>query len=169
MNLIQAQFQMQLDHFALDAQFEVPATGITALFGASGSGKTTLLRCLAGLERARGSLKVGGESWQDEKTFWPTHQRPLAYVFQEASLFPHVSVRANLEYGYRRIPVTERKVQLDQVVAWLGLAQLLQRKNPAQLSGGERQRIAIGRALLTSPRILLMDEPLSALDSASKQ
>jgi molybdate transport system ATP-binding protein len=169
MNLIQAQFQMQLDHFALDAQFEVPATGITALFGASGSGKTTLLRCLAGLERARGSLKVGGESWQDEKTFWPTHQRPLAYVFQEASLFPHLSVRANLEYGYRRIPVTERKVQLDQVVAWLGLAQLLQRKNPAQLSGGERQRIAIGRALLTSPRILLMDEPLSALDSASKQ
>ena len=99
----------------------------------------------------------------------PTHRRALGYVFQEASLFPHLSVRANLEYGYRRIAPFERKVQLEQVVGWLGLNQLIGRVDPAQLSGGERQRVAIGRALLTSPRLLLMDEPLSALDTRSKQ
>jgi molybdate transport system ATP-binding protein len=98
----------------------------------------------------------------------PTHKRPLGYVFQEASLFPHLSVRANLEYGLKRTPLAERKVPLEQVVEWLGLSHLIERNNPAQLSGGERQRVAIGRALLTSPRILLMDEPLSALDSTSK-
>jgi molybdate transport system ATP-binding protein len=93
----------------------------------------------------------------------------LGYVFQEASLFPHLSVRANLEYGYKRISPAERKVQLEQVVEWLGLSKLLGRGDPHGLSGGERQRVAIGRALLTSPRILLMDEPLSALDTNSKQ
>ena len=95
--------------------------------------------------------------------------RPLGYVFQEASLFPHLSVRANLEYGLKRIAPSERKVPLEQVVEWLGLSHLIERGDPAKLSGGERQRVAIGRALLTSPRILLMDEPLSALDTASKQ
>jgi molybdate transport system ATP-binding protein len=112
---------------------------------------------------------VNGELWQDEKTFMPVHRRPLGYVFQEASLFPHLSVRANLEYGYKRIAASERRVQLEQVVEWLGLSHLIERSDPAQLSGGERQRVAIGRALLTSPRILLMDEPLSALDTGSKQ
>jgi molybdate transport system ATP-binding protein len=112
---------------------------------------------------------VNGETWQDDKTFVPVHQRPLGYVFQEASLFPHLSVRANLEYGYKRIAPSERKVQLGQVVEWLGLSRLVERGDVASLSGGERQRVAIGRALLTSPRILLMDEPLSALDSTSKQ
>jgi molybdate transport system ATP-binding protein len=139
------------------------------LFGASGSGKTSLLRCIAGLEHATGMLRINGHVWQDEKTFVPVHRRPLGYVFQEASLFPHLSVRANLEYGYRRIAPAERRVQLDQVVEWLGLSHLIERNNPSQLSGGERQRVAIGRALLTSPRILLMDEPLSALDAGSKQ
>ncbi len=169
MSNIHAQFKMQLDSFTLDAAFDVPAQGGTALFGPSGSGKTTLLRCIAGLERAQGSLQVNGEMWQDDKTFVPVHQRPLGYVFQEASLFPHLSVRANLEYGYKRIVPAERKVQLEHVVGWLGLSHLIGRNDPTQLSGGERQRVAIGRALLTSPRILLMDEPLSALDSASKQ
>ncbi len=169
MNSIRAQFQMQLDGFVLDAAFEAPATGVTALFGPSGSGKTTLLRCITGLERAQGSLHVNGETWQDDKTFVPVHKRPLGYVFQEASLFPHLSVRANLEYGYKRIAPSERKVQLEQVVEWLGLSHLIDRGDPAQLSGGERQRVGIGRALLTSPRILLMDEPLSALDTNSKQ
>ena len=139
------------------------------MFGPSGSGKTTLLRCIAGLERAQGSLQVNGKTWQDDKTFVPVHQRPLGYVFQEASLFPHLSVRANLEYGYKRIAPAERKVELEQGVEWLGLSHLIERGDPTQLSGGERQRVAIGRALLTSPRILLMDEPLSALDTTSKQ
>ncbi len=169
MSDIRAQFKMQLEGFALDAAFDAPATGVTALFGPSGSGKTTLLRCIAGLERAAGSLHVNGATWQDENTFVATHKRPLGYVFQEASLFPHLSVRANLEYGYKRIAPTERKVPLEQVVEWLGLSRLIERGDPAKLSGGERQRVAIGRALLTSPRILLMDEPLSALDTTSKQ
>lgn len=169
LNEIHARFALQREDFALDAAFTAPAAGVTALFGPSGSGKTTLLRCIAGLEHAQGKLQVKGETWQDENTFVPTHKRPLGYVFQEASLFPHLSVRANLEYGLKRIPSVERKVPLDQVVEWLGLGRLIERSDPAKLSGGERQRVAIGRALLTSPRILLMDEPLSALDTSSKQ
>ncbi|MCX7192550.1 MAG: molybdenum ABC transporter ATP-binding protein [Proteobacteria bacterium] len=169
MNEIRAQFSLQRDGFRLDASFSAPAVGVTALFGSSGSGKTTLLRCIAGLERAQGSLQVKGELWQDKTTFLPTHKRPLGYVFQEASLFTHLSVRANLEYGLKRTPITERKVPPEQVIEWLGLSRLIERGDPAKLSGGERQRVAIGRALLTSPRILLMDEPLSALDTNSKQ
>lgn len=167
--LIQVAFALQRTEFTLDATFSAPATGVTALFGRSGSGKTTLLRCIAGLERAIGSLSMSGEVWQDDTTFMPTHNRPLGFVFQEAGLFPHLSVRANLEYGYKRIKPGERKVQPEQVVEWLGLSHLIGRADPALLSGGERQRIAMGRALLTSPRILLMDEPLAALDTASKQ
>lgn len=169
MKEIRANLTLHLERFALEVNFSVPAMGVTALFGHSGSGKTTLLRCIAGLERAMGTLQVNGETWQDATTFVATHKRPLGYVFQEASLFPHLSVRANLEYGYKRIAAMERKVQLEQVVEWLGLSYLIDRRDPALLSGGERQRIAIARALLTSPRILLMDEPLSALDTHSKQ
>ncbi len=169
MSQINAQFSLKRDGFALDADFSAPASGVTALFGPSGSGKTTLLRCIAGLERASGTLSMNGEIWQDKTTFLPVHQRPLGFVFQEASLFTHLSVRANLEYGYKRIAPAERKVPLEQVVEWLGLSHLIERGDPAKLSGGERQRVAIGRALLTSPRILLMDEPLSALDTRSKQ
>ncbi len=165
---IRAHFTLQLGNFALDAAFSAPAAGVTALFGPSGSGKTTVLRCIAGLEHAAGSLYMHGEVWQDNAKFVATHKRPLGYVFQEASLFPHLSVRSNLEYGYKRITAAERKVKLEQVVEWLGLSRLIERGNVASLSGGERQRVAIGRALLTSPRILLMDEPLSALDTTSK-
>ena len=167
--MIRACFKLTRPEFTLDVDTQLPVKGVTALFGPSGSGKTTLLRCIAGLERASGSLHVDGVMWQDETTFLPVHRRPLGYVFQEASLFPHLSVRANLEYGYKRIPPGERRVQLEQVVDWLGLGQLIGRGDPAELSGGERQRVAIGRALLASPRILMMDEPLSALDTASKQ
>ncbi len=162
-------FKMQRDGFELDAAFSAPPVGVTALFGPSGSGKTTLLRCIAGLERTQGWLHVNDELWQDEKTFVPVHKRPLGYVFQEASLFPHLSVRANLEYGYKRIAASARRVQPEQVVEWLGLAHLIDRRDAMSLSGGERQRVAIGRALLVSPAILLMDEPLSALDTTSKQ
>ncbi|MGE0081169.1 MAG: molybdenum ABC transporter ATP-binding protein [Thiohalomonadaceae bacterium] len=160
-----------LDHgaFTLQAELAAPARGITALFGPSGSGKTTLLRCVAGLERAAGRFQFGDEVWQDDarKIFVPTHRRPIAYVFQEASLFPHLSVRRNLEYGWRLVPAAERRVGFDDAVALLGIEHLLTRA-PARLSGGERQRVAIARALLTSPRLLLMDEPLSALDHQSK-
>jgi molybdate transport system ATP-binding protein len=144
--------------------------GITALFGPSGCGKTTLLRAVAGLQRMRGRLRVGSEDWQDDSLglFRRPHQRPIGYVFQEASLFPHLSVRRNLEYGLQRIAAPQRRVTLEEATELLGVGALLPRK-PDQLSGGQRQRVAIARALLTSPRLLLMDEPLASLDQRSKQ
>lgn len=164
-----ARFYLKRDTFILDVDFNVPMTGVSAIFGASGCGKTTVLRALAGLERsAKGFMSLGGEVWQDDQRFVQTHQRSLGYVFQETSLFPHLSVKGNLEYGYKRLAEHQRTVSLDQIVSILGLESLLTRF-PLQLSGGERQRVAIGRALLTSPRLLLMDEPLSALDGKSKQ
>ena len=169
MSWLRVHLKMQQGSFELDAQFSAPPAGVTALFGPSGSGKSTLLRCIAGLEQGHGWLRVNGEPWQNETTFMPVHKRPLGYVFQEASLFPHLSVRANLEYGYKRIAAAQRKVQPEQVIEWLGLDRIIGRGDPASLSGGERQRVAIGRALLVSPELLLMDEPLSALDTQSKQ
>jgi molybdate transport system ATP-binding protein len=145
---------------------DLPGRGISGLFGASGSGKTTLLRCIAGLERAPDAfLAVGDDVWQDEErgVFVPTHRRPLGFVFQEASLFAHLSVRRNLDYGLRRVPPALRRVGVDQAVDLLGIGPLLDRM-PDGLSGGERQRVAIARALAASPRLLLMDEPLAALD-----
>ncbi|MBA1443755.1 MAG: molybdenum ABC transporter ATP-binding protein [Chromatiales bacterium] len=166
---IEARFLIERGDFTLDADFIVPAQGISAIFGASGCGKTTLLRAIAGLEQpARGYLKIAGEVWQDGDRFLPPHQRPLGYVFQEASLFPHLSVRGNLEYGYKRLPPEARRVDFDRAVTLLGIEPLLARR-PEGLSGGERQRVAIARALLTSPRLLLMDEPLAALDRQSKR
>ena len=166
---IQARFRLDYPGFALDVDLDLPGRGVTALFGHSGSGKTTLLRAIAGLERvAGGRLSVNGETWQDDAMFRPTHQRPLGYVFQEASLFPHLTVQANLEYGQKRVPAAQRRVSLDQAVDLLDIGHLLARK-PARLSGGERQRVGIARALATSPRLLLMDEPLAALDHARKQ
>jgi molybdate transport system ATP-binding protein len=168
--MIHARFSLAYPGFALDVDMRLPARGVTALFGPSGSGKTTLLRCIAGLDRAAGGfLSVEDEVWQDGERFLAIHQRPLGYVFQEASLFPHLSVRGNLEYGYKRIGARARRVQPEQVILLLGLGKLMERNDPFSLSGGERQRVAIGRALLTSPRLLLMDEPLSALDAASRQ
>lgn len=166
---IDAHFQLEREHFRLDAAFSVPARGITALFGPSGCGKTTLLRAIAGLEKnARGHFRIGDTVWQDASRCLPTYQRALGYVFQEASLFDHLSVRGNLEYGFTRIAADQRHIPFEQAVELLGLESLLQRHSN-QLSGGERQRVAIARALLTSPRLLLMDEPLSALDHQRKQ
>lgn len=165
---IQARFHLDWPGFVLDVDLDLPARGVTALFGHSGSGKTTLLRCIAGLERARqGRLVVNDEVWQDTHHWLPTHQRPLGYVFQEASLFAHLSVLGNLRYGLRRTR-GPRRVSLDQAIDLLGIGHLLGRM-PDRLSGGERQRVSMARALSLSPRLLLMDEPLAALDLARKQ
>ena len=167
--VIEVKLKNRLGEFDLDVVFEAPAKGITALFGRSGSGKTSVLRAVAGLYKATGAVvKINGDVWQDAQSFVPTHKRPLGYVFQEASLFPHLSVRNNLEYGWRRIPQSERQIKFDDVVELLGIGPLMQRPT-VRLSGGERQRVAIARALLTSPKLLLMDEPLSALDHGAKQ
>ncbi len=157
--------------FSLQVDLHLPGSGVTALFGHSGSGKTTLLRCVAGLEHApAGFLKINGQVWQDDAkgVFLPTYRRPLGYVFQEASLFEHLTVTRNLDFGQRRVPRESRRVSLDHAISLLGIEHLLDRR-PASLSGGERQRVAIARALLTSPSLLLLDEPLAALDLARKR
>lgn len=165
---IDACFRLDWPGFSLDVDLTLPGLGVTALFGHSGSGKTTLLRCIAGLERApRGRLVVDGDVWQDTGRWVPPHRRPIGYVFQEASLFAHLSVMGNLRYGMKRIHDAQR-VSLDQAIELLGIGHLLERK-PDRLSGGERQRVGIARALAVSPRLLLMDEPLAALDLKRKQ
>ena len=164
---LQAQLQLTRDDFELDVDFSIADSGITAIFGPSGAGKTTLLRAIAGLEKSSGKINVGTEIWQDENTCVPTHKRPLGYVFQESSLFTHLSVRGNLEYGYKRSRSDDKGTDFDTAVALLGLENLLDRR-ATQLSGGERKRVAIARALLSHPRLLLMDEPLASLDARHK-
>jgi molybdate transport system ATP-binding protein len=167
-NSIHARFKLDRADFSLDVDLDLPNRGVTALFGHSGSGKTTLLRCIAGLERAQGALNMNGEIWQDTTTFLPTHKRALGYVFQEASLFPHLTARGNLEYGRKRSSGSMDRTALNHIVELLGIGPLLDRR-PDQLSGGERQRVGIARALAVKPKLLLMDEPLAALDLARKQ
>jgi molybdate transport system ATP-binding protein len=161
-----------LGSFSLDVAFKMPMRGVTALFGPSGCGKTTILRCMAGLQRLPGHFIVGDVSWQDSDRgiFVKTHHRPIGYVFQEASLFQHLSVRQNLMYGARRAgnAPADSTLGFEGIVELLGIGHLLDRST-AVLSGGERQRVAVGRALLSRPRILLMDEPLSALDRMTKE
>ena len=167
---LRATFRIERGEFALDVDLTLPGRGVSALFGHSGSGKTTCLRAMAGLERAPGGyFSIGNEVWQDEARglFVPPHRRALGVVFQEASLFAHLSVRRNMQFGQKRaLPRTGERA-LCEVAELLGIAQLLER-SPGQLSGGERQRVAIARALLTAPKILLMDEPLAALDIKRK-
>ncbi len=164
---------LKRDCFCLETGgFELPLKGVTAIFGRSGSGKTTLLRCLAGLENdVIGQLSFNGQVWLKEKEQFPVHKRKLGYVFQEANLFQHLTVEQNLWYGFKRYKwLIKGKVTIHfkQVVAWLSLEPLLQR-SPNTLSGGERQRVAIGRALLSQPKILLMDEPMASLDLYAKR
>lgn len=168
---IQARFKVEHAGFTLDVDLSLPGRGVSALFGHSGSGKTSCLRCFAGLDRpSEGYLQVNGEVWQNsaQGLFVPAHKRAVGYVFQGANLFAHLSVRRNLEYGLKRIPAAQRRIALEQAVALLGIGHLLQRL-PGKLSGGEQQRVGIARALLTSPRMLLLDEPLAALDLKRKQ
>ena len=168
MKRLAARFSGTQGRFAFDVDFSAPAHGVTALFGPSGCGKTTVLRCIAGLARpASGHLELGDECWHDTQHFVPAHRRPIGYVFQEASLFAHLSVRGNLDYACKRSSGVPNALRFDDLVGSLGLSALLDRM-PSRLSGGERQRVAIARALLTRPRLLLMDEPLSALDGAAR-
>ncbi|KRD50352.1 molybdenum ABC transporter ATP-binding protein [Acidovorax sp. Root275] len=167
---ITAQLKLAHPGFTLDVDLQLPGRGVTALFGPSGCGKTTCLRAIAGLTRAQpGRVVVNGDVWQDDaqKIWRAAHERGLGYVFQEASLFDHLSVRGNIDYGLRRTPPQHRKVALEQAVELLGIGPLMDRR-PQALSGGERQRVAMARALATSPRLLLMDEPLAALDAQRK-
>ncbi|WP_024953105.1 molybdenum ABC transporter ATP-binding protein [Cobetia crustatorum] len=161
--------------FQLDATLKVPARGVTALFGRSGSGKTSILRLIAGLERLdHGHLRLAGEclAGGEDNVFVPAHRRQLGVVFQEPRLFPHYTVRGNLCYGMPRALTPgkrqENRNRLHEMVALLGIEDLLARM-PGQLSGGEARRVAIGRALLSRPRMLLLDEPLTGLDGARKQ
>lgn len=171
---IRARFRLERSEFALDVDLTLPGRGVSALCGPSGSGKTTCLRAMAGLERAPlGHFAIGDAIWQDEarNLFVPPHRRALGVVFQEASLFAHLSVRRNIEFGQQRVAprerLGERRRAVAEVAELLGITALLER-SPTQLSGGERQRVAIARALLASPRLLLMDEPLAALDVKRK-
>lgn len=167
---IHIDYQLKRAAFTLDVNVQVSLQGITAIFGHSGSGKSTLLRCIAGLETAEQAyLQIADSVWEDSRNgiCLPTHQRQIAYVFQEPSLFPHLSAIANIEYGKKRSRPFKRSDAVEQAIELLGITHLLQRM-PDQLSGGERQRVAIARALAVCPRLLLMDEPLAALDIKRK-
>ncbi|GAD01747.1 molybdenum ABC transporter ATP-binding protein [Agarivorans albus] len=168
---LELQLHSQRDDFTLNIELTLPQTGVSALFGPSGSGKTSCLRAMAGLDRFSGGyFSVNGEVWQDDKQgiYLATHQREIGYVFQEASLFPHLNVEQNLLFGHRLTRPEKRKVSISDTCELLSISHLLTRR-PSCLSGGERQRVSIARALLSSPKLLLMDEPLSALDATLKQ
>jgi molybdate transport system ATP-binding protein len=162
--------EKQQGDFRFGLEFSGPARGLLALFGRSGAGKTTLISILAGLARPdAGKIILDGRTLFDSaaRVDVPPERRRIGYVFQEGRLFPHLDVRRNLLYGHRRAPAADRPVEIDEIVDLLGISHLLGRR-PAGLSGGEKQRIAIGRALLSSPKLLLLDEPLAALDGERK-
>ena len=164
-------YKLTLDNFQLSVDASFPAQGVTALFGHSGCGKSTLLRCIAGLEKPQQTyLKINDRAWDDSVNDirLAAHQRQVGYVFQEASLFTHLSVLKNLEFGVKRSNSAGSADALAQAIELLDIESLLHRK-PERLSGGERQRVAIARALAVSPELLLMDEPLAALDMPRKR
>jgi molybdate transport system ATP-binding protein len=164
---LSVRIRLSYGNFSLDVDHRFAASGLTALFGQSGSGKSTLLRVIAGLETSgQANIAMGSEVWQHERSRVAPERRGVGYVFQDARLFPHLSVRGNLGYASRRAKRFAGP-SMEEVVEALDLSPLLERR-PSGLSGGERQRVAIGRALLAAPRILLMDEPLASLDAQRK-
>lgn len=169
MTILSGNLQLDLDGFTLDSgEFAIPLTGVTVLFGRSGSGKSTLLRAISGLDkRTQGHLKFGSDIWQEQQSALPVQQRHIGFVFQDAALFPHMTVRQNLLYAVKRIPKNTQPANFDDIVQRIGITDLLDRA-VTYLSGGEKQRVAIARALLMSPQLLCMDEPLSALDWRAK-
>ena len=156
--------------FELRASFSLRDKGVTVLFGPSGCGKTSVLRAVAGLERAKGRVVIGGDVWQDDASgvFVPTHKRSLGYIFQEPSLFPHLNVEENLKFGFKKHTMTASLKRMNEAVELLGIGSLLRRREH-ELSGGEKQRVAIARSIAMNPDVLLMDEPLSALDWVRKK
>ncbi|UAW99358.1 molybdenum ABC transporter ATP-binding protein [Halopseudomonas nanhaiensis] len=166
---LRVQARLRRTGTSLEIDSELPSTGVTAVFGRSGCGKTSLLRIIAGLERApHAVVRFNDQTWQAGNIFVPLERRRVGLVFQESSLLPHLGVRENLLYGYQRTPPGQRRMPPDQAIDLLALEPLLERRAD-QLSGGQRQRVALGRALLASPNLLLLDEPLSALDAVSKR
>lgn len=163
------QFSIPRRDFTIDINQQLSGDKVTAIFGPSGCGKTSLLRAIAGLDKHKNArLSVNGEVWQDQQRFLPPYQRSVGYVFQEASLFSHLNVLQNLQYGLKRVDALQRRIGLEQAIELLHIGPLLQ-SSVGALSGGERQRVAIARAIAVSPQILLMDEPLSAVDHSHKQ
>lgn len=171
MNSLQFRGKVVFPNYQLVFDLTLPGSGVTAFFGESGVGKSTLLRAVAGLERpVDGFISIKGTVWQDDakQLFLPTYQRPLGFVFQDARLFEHLDVTRNLQFGMKRVKDIRNRISLERAVELLGIGHLLKRM-PDTLSGGERQRVAIARALATDPDLLLMDEPLAALDLKRRQ
>ena len=171
MSMIEIEMQKQLGSLAIKARLELENQEILALFGPSGSGKTSIINMIAGLLKPdQGRIMVRERLLfsTDRKIDLAPEKRGLGYIFQDGRLFPHLSVRSNLNYGLNLVPVSDRRLAFDEVVSVLGIEKLLDRR-PHNLSGGEKQRVAIGRALLTSPKLLLMDEPLTSVDEERKQ
>lgn len=167
--MIDCHIQLQQGQFCLNQRFQSNQS-VIGLFGASGSGKTTILHSIAGLIRPQsGWIKIQNQTWfdQGQNIYLSTQQRRVGLVFQDAQLFPHKNVKQNLLFGFKHIAPQQRQFEVDYIVELLKLEHLLERM-PIKLSGGEKQRVALGRALLYSPQLLLLDEPLSALDTAHK-